>query len=562
MVTYALLDGGATCCGVSTKVTETLQLPIRSEERKLSTFNYQGIAMRQLTSLMVESLDAKCKLDITEALVGQILTAEDERPPSNDDIEKYPYLEGIVTFQELDDGHVGLILSAKYAHTWELGERVSNGTDGIIAVKSAFGWGLIGDNQQEGRQLGAINCCAMGRCKSSIQEDLDQILRHDFIARGGEKGSPEVEHPSQDDLHAVKQLEATITFDERLGHYRCGIPWKVDRASAAAILNQLNTEANARNRLIKLRDQMRRDPVRREGIWKQVQEYIDEGHARKISELPVPKDIVTYYLPLLAVTRPDKPGRWRVCHDGAAKLPLPNSRSFTKLCLNDMLLAGPDLLNRLIGVLIRFRRHRVAISGDIRGFFHQVFVHEKDIPSFRFCWFEDKEMTKIANYEMTVQVFGAKSSPCVATWVVRHHAKRMEGKARMETLKAINKSLYVDDLMASFPTTEMAKVVRAELEDVMLKGGFELCKWRSTHRGVLSAEDDKAMEELHEKMLEDPKAEFPTEKVLGVAYSFRSDQFGIKISKQVERRATTRREMLRLIASVFDPLGLVAPATL
>ena len=49
--------------------------------------------MRQLTSFMVESLDAKCKLDITEALVGQILTAEDERPPSNDDIEKYPYID-------------------------------------------------------------------------------------------------------------------------------------------------------------------------------------------------------------------------------------------------------------------------------------------------------------------------------------------------------------------------------------------------------------------------------------------------------------------------------------
>ena len=157
-----------------------------------------------------------------------------------------------------------------------------------------------------------------------------------------------------------------------------------------------------------------------------------------------------------------------------------------------MLLAGPDLLNRLIGVLIRFRRHQVALSGDIKAFFHQVFVDEKDIPSFRFCWFEDKEMTKIANYEMTVQVFGAKSSPCVATWVVRHHAKKMEGNARAETIKAINKALYVDDLMVSFPTKELAKVVRGELEDVMLKGGFQLCKWRSTHRGVLSVEDGQS----------------------------------------------------------------------
>ena len=54
----------------------------------------------------------------------------------------------------------------------------------------------------------------------------------------------------------------------------------------------------------------------------------------------------------------------------------------------------------------------------------------------------------------------------------------------------------------------------------------------------------------------------PTDKVLGVSYSFATDDFSIRIGEKAKHKATTRRQMLSLIASVFDPLGLVAPALL
>ena len=38
--------------------------------------------------------------------------------------------------------------------------------------------------------------------------------------------------------------------------------------------------------------------------------------------------------------------------------------------LNDNLLVGPDLLNSLAGVLMRFREERVAIAADIEAMFH------------------------------------------------------------------------------------------------------------------------------------------------------------------------------------------------
>ena len=81
------------------------------------------------------------------------------------------------------------------------------------------------------------------------------------------------------------------------------------------------------------------------------------------------------------------------------------------VCQNDEFLSGPDLLNRLVGVLLRFRRPQVAISADIKGFFHQVYVDKRDSPAFRFFWYEDEEMKVMIELEMVVHLFGTKSSP-------------------------------------------------------------------------------------------------------------------------------------------------------
>ena len=233
-----------------------------------------------------------------------------------------------------------------------------------------------------------------------------------------------------------------------------------------------------------------------------------------------------------------------------------------KLCLNDFLLSGPDLVNRLVGVLLRMRRHPVVISSDIKAFFHRIFVDSKDSPSFRFYWFADKKLKRMIILEMIVHIFGAKSSPCVATYVLRYHGHSLKGQISEETLYAILKAFYVDDLLSSQPDVATARAVRIELQESLLKGGFELAKWKCTHCGALANADDKAAAEAEEKMLEDPSTEVPVEKVLGVSYSFQADKFCIKVGKRVEQKTNTRRELLSLVASVFDPMGFVCPATL
>ena len=47
---------------------------------------------------------------------------------------------------------------------------------------------------------------------------------------------------------------------------------------------------------------------------------------------------------------------------------------------------GPDLLNSLFGVVLRFREREVAVSGDISKMYHRVRITLEDQPVHRYLW--------------------------------------------------------------------------------------------------------------------------------------------------------------------------------
>ena len=68
-----------------------------------------------------------------------------------------------------------------------------------------------------------------------------------------------------------------------------------------------------------------------------------------------------WYLPHFGVYHPRKPDQIRVVFDSSAE--------FQGVSLNKELLPGPDLMNSLVGVLIRFRQENVAAMCDIEQMF-------------------------------------------------------------------------------------------------------------------------------------------------------------------------------------------------
>ena len=75
-------------------------------------------------------------------------------------------------------------------------------------------------------------------------------------------------------------------------------------------------------------------------------------------------------LPHHPVTNSNKPGKLRRVLNGAAK--------FHGTSLNKSLLNGPEVLQNLIYVLLRFHQHQFAVSAAIEGMFLRVGVPDCD----------------------------------------------------------------------------------------------------------------------------------------------------------------------------------------
>ncbi len=75
---------------------------------------------------------------------------------------------------------------------------------------------------------------------------------------------------------------------------------------------------------------------------------------------------------------PNKPGKVRRVLNGASKF---HGRSS-----NSALSTGPDLVQSLFHVTLRFRQFPCAVSADIEGMFLQMGVLVEDQPSLRFMY--------------------------------------------------------------------------------------------------------------------------------------------------------------------------------
>jgi hypothetical protein len=100
-----------------------------------------------------------------------------------------------------------------------------------------------------------------------------------------------------------------------------------------------------------------------------IKEYEEEDFLRRLSpEELIPREgIPGWFLLLHSVTNLNKPGKVRVTFDGKV--------TSQGTSLNDHLLTGPDLANSLLGVLLRFRKERITIQGDIKGMFNAIKVN-------------------------------------------------------------------------------------------------------------------------------------------------------------------------------------------
>lgn len=122
-----------------------------------------------------------------------------------------------------------------------------------------------------------------------------------------------------------------------------------------------------------------------------------------------------------------------------------SSASYKGHRLNDYWMKGPDLLNNLFGVLLRFRENEVAISADVSKMYHRVLIPEQDQHVHRYLWGNMETARAPDFYVKTVPTFGNKPAPAMAQTTLQKTAAEGE-KSFSEAAEVLKKNTYMDDL--------------------------------------------------------------------------------------------------------------------
>ena len=240
--------------------------------------------------------------------------------------------------------------------------------------------------------------------------------------------------------------------------------------------------------------------------------------------------------------------------------------------LNDYWAKGADLINNLLGVLLRFREEEVPIVGDISKMYHAVGLSEQDQHTHRFLWREFDTSRAPDIYVMSAVSFGDKPAGNVATAALRKSAQ-LFSKKYPDAVEMIVRNSYVDDIIDSVKDEETAHKRIAECDEILSHGSFKVKEWIIPKRK--ESEGDQ-------EILSDPFTRRENQKVLGTVWNPDGDQFGFKVclnfSPKIRKRrsgpdltaddlpsqipaALTKREILSQVNGMFDPLGLATPIT-
>ncbi|CAG7833295.1 unnamed protein product [Allacma fusca] len=215
---------------------------------------------------------------------------------------------------------------------------------------------------------------------------------------------------------------------------------------------------------------------------------------------------------------------------------------------------------------MNFRIGRSGFTADIQEMFHRVVIRDEDVSAQRFLWRNCDQSKEPQEFEMKAMIFGSKSSPCSAQFVKNINAQRFVNQKPL-AVKAILENHYVDDyLHCAMSVTEAQELIR-DVIWIHKQGNFNICNWISSSASVLGC----ISSEMRAKGFKELKAstEFPTERVLGMYWNPNRDSFVFgcpfhKVAADIidGTRPPTKREMLRYLMSIFDPLGFLSPFTI
>ncbi|XP_070559938.1 uncharacterized protein [Ptychodera flava] len=401
---------------------------------------------------------------------------------------------------------------------WQLIEDKIIRGNGPTAVKSKLGYLLSGPVHSRGTKTNTVLHVATNLKQE--ETDMNSFWELESI---GIRDDPQATESAAD-----YELYRSTKIEFHGNRYVAKLPWKPDHPPLPT--NFSISETRTRSMVNRLSGDLRST------YDKIIQEQERKGFIEKVIDDDTSQG---HYLPHHPVKKDSETTPIRIVYDCSCK-------AGNGVSLNDCLSTGTPLLNDLVSILIRFRVHRYALSADIEKAFLQIGLHEDDRNFTKFLWLSDcnNPNSDFDVYRFKSVLFGAVSSPFILNTVVRSHLEA-NGSDVCQDLK---ENIYVDNAMSGAQTREDILNYHNEANEVMSKGGFNLRSWASncTELRDLAREQGNLDSET-------------TVNALGLLWNTESDKLSYKQKVMEDGHLATKREVVRSTASIYDPLGFLAP---
>ena len=340
-----------------------------------------------------------------------------------EDLSRWPHLKDIV-IPEVDETQVTMLIGANVPEA-QVHEECRKGKAGEpYAVRTILGWAVLGPvDAVSFLNLQKLNVNFVKHGSELSDQQMEQFLRLEDIGmnKSSKKGM------SIEDQESLNKMKNSVRLVN--GHYSVGILWKSEDPWLPD--NRQMAEA----RLYSLKGKLERD----ENFHRKYRDFmgnlVSKGYSRKLTaEEAERRGRKTCYLPHHGVFHPQKKDKFRVVFDAAAL--------HDGLSLNNQLHQGPDLTNSLPGVLLNVRHDPVALVADIEGTLNQFKVSPENADALRFLWWEDSNLERPSQFQMTSHIFCATDSPSCANVCLKRAAEDNKGNFSEDAVNAVNKDFY------------------------------------------------------------------------------------------------------------------------
>ncbi|XP_069365267.1 uncharacterized protein [Maniola hyperantus] len=292
----------------------------------------------------------------------------------------------------------------------------------------------------------------------------------------------------------------------------------------------------ATKRLASLEKKFDKDSVLHEKYNEFMLDYLQQGHMEPVPLPEIQKSNQLCYIPHHPVINEQHlTTKLRVVYDSSAKTS--NHKS-----LNDNLMVGPALQNDLRDVTLRWRRHRIALVGDIRQMYRMISKDKRDRNYLRILW-RFNVNDPIQHYRLTTVTYGTSCAPYLAIKTLKQLAEDERSNFNDEVADRVLQDFYIDDLLTGDNTLNKVIDLKEDITKLLQKGGFTLHKWASNSPDIEEAEQS-------------------TRKILGIIWNGHTDKFEAKIELPPIKEPVTKRTILRDIAMIYDPSGWLAPVVI